>query len=169
MIRLRALQLSTLPVVLLAVAACGTAAMDGSGSGAVPSASADPDLEIAVEVDVMSGVPNPAWTVSGSEAAHLAELLHGLPDTGKGDVTSAMQLGFRGFVLRGDGLTADADVDQVRVLGTEILATKGPKMTGRTLTDADRSVYTLLRSMAAEHLTDNIMQAIPLEGLTGST
>ena len=70
--------------------------------------------------------------------------------------------------LTGDDLTSEADLDQVRVLGSKIIATRLHEFTGRTLTDADQSVYTLLRTMAGEHLDENVLQAIPLEGLKGS-
>jgi hypothetical protein len=126
------------------------------------------DLEITVEVDIMSGVPNPGWTARGSEAHDIAALLHDLPDTGKGDAAASLQLGFRGFVLRGSGLTGDSGFPQARVLGTKIIATEPNQFAGRTLSDADRSVYTLLRTMSEQHLDQNIVQAIPLEGLKGS-
>jgi hypothetical protein len=128
----------------------------------------DSDREIAVEVDIMSGVPNPTWTARGSAAQDIADLLHGLVDTGKGDAAASLQLGFRGFVLRGKDLTGSAGLDQARVLGTKIIATKPNAFAGRILSDADRSVYTLLRTMSEQHLDDNIVQAIPLEGLKGS-
>src|SRR4051812_31530946 len=168
MVRRLVAQLSSVSIVLLVVAACGTAASDDPGSGVDPDVTTASDPEVVVVVDVMSGVPNPTWTVTGSEASQLVDLLHSLPDAGKGDATQALQLGFRGFVLTGDGLTADAGLDQVRVLGSEIIATKPNKFTGRTLTDADQSVYTLLRTMAGAHLDENVLQAIPLEGLKGS-
>jgi len=168
MVRRFVVQLSSVSIVLVAVAACGTAASGEPDSGVDPDVTASSDPQIVVVVDVMSGVPNPTWTVTGSAASQLVDLLHSLPDTGKGDATQSLQLGFRGFVLTGDGLTADAGLDQVRVLGSEIIATKPNKFTGRTLTDADQSVYTLLRTMAGAHLDENVLQAIPLEGLKGS-
>jgi hypothetical protein len=127
----------------------------------------EPERDISVEVDVMSGVPNPTWRVHGDQATQLADLLHALPETGEGDASSALRLGFRGFVLTGSSLTADARFDQVRVLGTEVIASKPHQFTGRRFTDADRSVYTLLRTMSGEHLDENVMNAIPLEGLKG--
>ena len=39
---------------------------------------------------------------------------------------------------------------------------------GRLYTDEDRSVYTMLRTMSEDHLNENIMQAIPVDGVKGS-
>ena len=149
---------SLAPLVLLVLAACGTS--DAAGPPEVTEAA-----EIEVEVDIMSGVPNPAWTVRGSAAAALGELVSALPEHGEADGSAGLDLGFRGFVLR--GLDLPGDNDQVRVLGTEVVVSHGATA-GRLYTDKDRSVYTMLRTMSAEHLDENVLQAIPVDGLKGS-
>jgi hypothetical protein len=144
------------PLVLLALAACG-----GSDAGSPDVTEA---AEIEVVVDVMSGVPNPTWTVLGSDAARLLELINTLPEVGSVDATAGQDhLGFRGFVLRGPDLPGD----EVRVLGTDVVVLHGTS-DGRLHADEDRSVYTMLRTMSAEHLDENVMQAIPVDGLKGS-
>lgn len=49
-----------------------------------------------VEIDIFSGRPNPAWTLSAAEAAALARLLAQLPP---GAAPKAVGLGYRGFVV----------------------------------------------------------------------
>ena len=150
--------LTLAPIFLLAITACGTS--DASGSPAVTEA---PDIE--VEVDIMSGVPNPSWTVRGSDAATLVELINALPENGEIDVSADLGLGFRGFVLRGLDLPGDAD--QVRVLGSEVVVSRGHAV-GTLRTDEAREIFTMLRTMSAEHLDENVLQAIPVDGLKGS-
>jgi hypothetical protein len=144
------------------LAACGTGSAqqpspeDGRGELA--------DLAIEVEVDVMSGRPNPTWTVTGETAQELYALLAALPDGGRTDVTEALQLGFRGFVLSGLELEQATGNDRYRVLGTDVVATTGTDTVGTRLVDEDQAVYELLRGLAAEQLDSNVMQAIPQNG-----
>lgn len=151
-------RLTLAPLVLLVIAACGTSG--ASGSPAVTEAD-----EITVEVDVMSGVPNPTWTVRGSDAAALIDMINALPDNGDIDVSADLGLGFRGFVLRKLDLPGDAD--QVRVMGSQVVVSRGHDI-GTLRTDADREIYTMLRTMSEEHLDENVLQAIPIDGLKGS-
>ena len=154
---MRGVGIVLVPLVVLTLAACGSA----DGTGVVTGE----DLTIEVVVDVMSGVPNPTFTVSGEEAAALAEMVDALPSDGQVDPAAAFDLGFRGFVLRGLDLPADAD--QVRVRGADVIVSRGDAI-GTLRTDQDRAIYTMLRGMSEAHLDQNVLQAIPVEGLKGS-
>lgn len=161
---MRKVAVTLLPLALLALAACGT---DGAPDATEPS-DVDvevTDLEIEVVVDVMSGVPNPSWTVTGDEARELVAMIDDLPEDGTSDGPDDQALGFRGFVLRGVALDGH---DQVRVLGTEIIASDGDDV-GPVLVDDGHAAYTVLRTMSEEHLDENVMQAIPTDGLKGSS
>ena len=143
---------------LLVLVACGTSdAVDS------PTAVDAPDIEVVV--DMMSGVPNPTWTATGSDAAALVDMINALPDGGEIDAAAGLDLGFRGFVLRGLDLPGDAT--QVRVRGTEVVLSKYDTE-GQLRTDPQRSIYTMLRTMSADHLDENLMKAIPVDGLKGS-
>lgn len=87
-----------------------------------------------VELDVFSGRPNPAWSLSGAEKSHLVELLSGLPS---GEVRELPEpLGYRGFAVT---LThADARVTEIRVYKGAVRMEAGGAVTalsdpGRTL------------------------------------
>lgn len=151
-------RLTIAPLVLLVLAACGT-------SGAAGPSDVSEAAEVEVEVDMFSGVPNPAWTVHGTEAAALIELINALPEDGEIDISAELNLGFRGFVLRGVDLPGDAD--QVRVLDTRVVVLRD-HTAGTLRTDPDREIYTMLRTMSAEHLEDDVIPLIPLDGLKGS-
>jgi hypothetical protein len=152
------IRLALAPLVLLVITACGT-------SGAAGTPEVTEAAEIEVEVDIMSGVPNPGWTVGGSEAAALTDLINALPESGQAEGKAGQDLGFRGFVLRGGDLFG-AD-ERVRVLGSAVVVSDGTTP-GRLYTDENRAIFTMLRTMSAEHLNENVLQAIPVDGLKGS-
>ena len=151
------IRLTLASFVLLALVACGTS--DASS----PDVADAPDIEVTV--DIFSGVPNPTWTVSGSEAATLASLIKALPEVGAADASAGLNLGFRGFVLR--GLAFSGAPDQARVLGAELIISRGDTA-GTGYTDKDRAIYTMLRTMAQEHLDKNVFEAIPADGVKRS-
>ena len=77
----------------------------------------------------------------GSDAAALIEMINALPENGDIDVSADLGLGFRGFVLRGLALPGDAN--QVRVLGSQVVVSRGHAI-GTLRTDADREIFTML-------------------------
>ncbi len=58
----------------------------------------------AVELDIFSGMPNPAWTLQHQEeATEFPRRLEALPPAAAGRIDS--NLGYRGFVVRSGGTT----------------------------------------------------------------
>jgi hypothetical protein len=53
---------------------------------------------IEVELDIFSGNPNPAWTLSDADSAHFLEKLAPLPAASPAEF--ATNLGYRGFIVR---------------------------------------------------------------------
>jgi hypothetical protein len=51
-----------------------------------------------VEIDIFSGMPNPAWTLSGAQAAAFLAKLAALPETEA--KPRSTNLGYRGFIVR---------------------------------------------------------------------
>jgi hypothetical protein len=147
-------------IAVLALAACGP-----SDAGASDGTDVTEVIEIEIEVDIFSGVPNPRWTVTGETAAELAALVDAA-SAGRQSGVPDLDLGFRGFVLRGLDLPDGAD--QVRVRGTDLVVSKADQA-GMTRTDEGHALYTMLRGMAADHLDQAILQTIPENGLKGSS
>lgn len=156
-------RLALLPIIVMIVAGCqsvgATDVSTGEGAGAT--------TPIAVEVDVMSGVPNPTWTMSNSDSSTLSGLIASLAKGGQADESADPGLGFRGFILRGLDLSALGSYDQLKVLGNEIIASKGGAR-GVVLLDPDRSVYTMLRAMSEQYLAANVFSQIPVDGMRGA-
>ncbi len=71
---------------------------DQTAAGIISTADQPPAPESSVELDVFSGVPNPTWKLSASEAASLAQSLTRLEPT----QTPGKRfdgLGYRGFIV----------------------------------------------------------------------
>ena len=71
---------------------------DQTAAGIVSTADQPPAPESNVELDVFSGVPNPTWKLSESEAASLAQLLTHLEAT-QSPGQRFDGLGYRGFIV----------------------------------------------------------------------
>ncbi|WP_143267668.1 hypothetical protein [Amycolatopsis alba] len=69
---------------------------------------------VAVELDIYSGVPNPAWTLQAAEAAEFQRKLKSLPQTSGGRIDN--NLGYRGFVVRTGPTTAQVQRGTVKVV-----------------------------------------------------
>lgn len=64
-----------------------------------------------VELDIFSGMPDPAWSLTEGDTRELERRLAGLPTTDRRELST--NLGYRGFIVR---LTAeDGETRQVRV------------------------------------------------------
>jgi len=71
---------------------------DQTAAGIVSTVDQPPAPESNVELDVFSGVPNPTWKLSESEAASLAQLLTHLEAT-QSPGQRFDGLGYRGFIV----------------------------------------------------------------------
>ncbi|MEV7554661.1 hypothetical protein AB0N89_34015 [Amycolatopsis sp. NPDC089917] len=68
---------------------------------------------VSVELDIFSGMPNPAWTLRNAEAAEFQRRLESLPRASDGRI--ANDLGYRGFVTHAGATTAHVQRGTVRV------------------------------------------------------
>jgi hypothetical protein len=78
------------------------------------------EVLLEVELDAFSGRPNPRWRLTEAQAAEFLALFHKLPPARVRAPTNG-GLGYRGFVLRGDGGTL-AGFDEVRIDRGVVLA-----------------------------------------------
>jgi hypothetical protein len=114
--------------VVLLLACC-----QGS-EGGLKSVDWDSVTRAEVELDIFSGRPNPAWSLSEAERSRLEEILSGLP--GGEDRELPEPLGYRGFAAT---LThTDARVTRIRVYKGVVRVEARGEMTaladpGRTL------------------------------------
>ena len=154
--------LALVPASLLLVAGCQAA--DATDPAGATGTTAEP--EVTVEVDIMSGVPNPTWTTDEESADRLATLVAGLEPSGQAEEAAA-SLGFRGFVVRGLDLSDLGSYDELRVLGETVIAS-GKAGEDLALRDSERAVFTELRTASEQHLAADVFHAIPADGLASS-
>ncbi|SDY14367.1 hypothetical protein SAMN05421736_101486 [Evansella caseinilytica] len=142
----------------------GVIALIGAGCGADDSVDNNGNTTGAeVEVDVLSGQPNPAWDLTEEEAEEIAQLiaplLEQLPEEGADGTSADGPLGFRGFIVRDLPLPDMDDYEQMTVLPGQIIIEKDG---GESLTTLDTTgVYQALRTLAKQHVSEEIFEAIP--------
>ena len=152
--------LALVPASLFLVAGCQTA--DATDPAAATSAAAE--RLVAVEVDIMSGVPNPTWTTDAASASRLADLVADLDQSSDADGAAQTGLGFRGFVVRGLDLSRLGRYDELTVCGETVIAS-GEAAEDLTLRDPERAMFTELRTASEEHLAPELFHAIPVDGI----
>jgi hypothetical protein len=103
---------------------------------------------VHIEVDMLSGQPNPQWEATDDEAAVIAALFEGLPDVAD-EPAIHDRLGYRGF------LVTCADGQTVRVQGTAVVIGAEPA-TKRAKSDPDRTLERALVDIAQQHLTPEL-------------
>ena len=155
-------RLALVPIMFVIVAGCGSA----GGTDVATGPDRGETVPLKVVVDVMSGVPNPGWSLTSSDSTTVSQLVDELAEGGRAPKQAVPDLGFRGFVLTGEP-SALGSYDRLTVLGTEVIATKG---TDRdvVLRDPDLALYAALRSMAQDHLAANVFTVIPIDGVRGA-
>ncbi|TPE67341.1 hypothetical protein [Halalkalibacterium halodurans] len=114
-----------------------------------------------VEVDLLSGQPNPTWALAAEEIDEMTSLIEQLPDH-SAESSKEIVLGFRGFIIRGLTLP-DIDEDHSIIVLSErvIIETNGE--TAFTLVDEKGIVYKRLRELAKSQLSDDLLNSIPNE------
>jgi hypothetical protein len=154
------------PVVVVLLAGCQSAGASDVGSSSKSDDAVPPHVEVIV--DIMSGVPNPTWSLTADDAAQVADIVGDLAD--QGTVTGPavdLQLGFRGFVLHGLDLSSFGTYNEVRVLGDTVIVSGGAG-DSTVLGDPDRLLYTVLRDSAKQHIDSTIFSQIPDDGVRGA-
>jgi len=94
-------------LLALVLCACGTAPTTTSGRTTTVADT------VSVELDIFSGMQNPAWTLRDAEAAEFQRRLESLPRASGGRI--ANDLGYRGFVVRAGATTALVQRETVQV------------------------------------------------------
>ena len=111
--------------------------------------------EVGVELDIFSGEPNPAWTLTQAERnAVLAELSHA-EETGPQDMFDG--LGYRGFVLSPAG-AGHTPVVELRIRHGAIRYRAGETVT--YWKDPDRRAERRLLSSARLHLEAKLYEHV---------
>jgi len=105
-----------------------------------------------VELDIFSGMPNPAWTLSSDEADSLLKRVAALPQTGARELVG--NLGYRGFIVR---CTGGASAQTVRV--QRGLVESEDRKTAYAL-DEDRGLERWLLSTGKSHLSSEIFTIV---------
>ena len=88
-----------------------------------------------IELDVLSGRPNPRWALDAAQTSELLALLDGLPAAA---AQPRFDLGYRGFLVHRDGL-----LPPVRVVAGQV------EIDGETRADRRGAEAWLLRSARA--------------------
>ncbi|WBB61445.1 hypothetical protein O7599_02495 [Streptomyces sp. WMMC500] len=113
-----------------------------------------------VEVDALSGRPNPGWDLPQADADEIAALIEALPaGTESAAADDAGGLGFRGFVLTDLRLPRHPEHDRVRV-GVDVVRIETGDVT-LALPDDHGSVHAALRAKARTRLPEPLYRAIP--------
>jgi hypothetical protein len=100
-------------LVALTSLSCGTSSPSSVPTHGRPAASRAGELKattVDVELDIFSGNPNPTWTLSDTERAHLLGQLAGLPAASPAEFDT--NLGYRGFIVR---MTNATETSVVRI------------------------------------------------------
>jgi len=119
------------------------------------------EFTVSVEVDVLSGQPNPVWYLPADDAAEIARLIEQLPADGEEtDSTNVGLLGFRGFIVRRLILPRLGDHEHITVFTDQVVITKvGQDL--QTVPDPEGSVHMALRAKAKTHVSNEIYKSIP--------
>ena len=90
-----------IPIFALIAWSCGLSLLLSSPTPQTSTTSQGDEAiapRIEVELDIFSGNPNPAWTLSDADSAHFLEKLALLPAASPAEF--ATNLGYRGFIVR---------------------------------------------------------------------
>ena len=107
---------------------------------------------LEVELDALSGLPNPRWEVTGTLAAEFLARLHTLQPSQASQFGGA-GLGYRGFVVRTKDKEAN-DLDEVRLYRGTVSVRHGDRV--ETLSDPQRALERWVLDSARGHVSQSI-------------
>lgn len=113
---------------------------------------------IEVEIDIFSGLPNPAWRLSMIQGNALVEKLVALPGTNR-KVSITDGLGYRGIRVSASGLTLYADIARLRVFKGLVHLIDHPAQW--CLIDDNRALEKWLLATGAKHIPDDLKSEMP--------
>jgi hypothetical protein len=109
-----------------------------------------------VQVDLFSGRPNPAWTLSEAQVRNLLEIWDGLEPADPAGTEQSPRLGYRGFTLAGP-----CDERWIAAAGVVTHASSGPTPKLERRSDPPRRFEgALLHSAPAGVLDDSLRNAL---------
>jgi hypothetical protein len=112
--------------------------------------------QVEVELDIFSGMPNPAWVLTDSEADSFLKQLAAAPPRPATELSG--NLGYRGFIVQ---VTQGADSQVIHLQAGAIHISKGAaKIYAR---DANRELERWLLNTGKPHLKDEIFQMVQRE------
>lgn len=123
--------------------------------GAVPSVE---EVDIALEVDVYSGRPNPTWALSDEDVSRLEAILDVLPTTAQCPSPPRENLGFRSFIVTGVS-TQGQDIRRL-VVDADCVRAEALDGTRSQLLDEERTAHAYLKAVAVTH-DPSLREAIP--------
>jgi hypothetical protein len=106
---------------------------------------------IEVELDIFSGMPNPAWALTNAEADSFVERLAAMPRAAATELTG--NLGYRGFIIQ---VTQGAGTELIRVQTGTVHITQGA--TNLYGHDKDRELERWLLNTGKPHLKIDVFQ-----------
>ena len=136
-------------VSMVLLAGCGGTEDDAQKelrrAGAIPSME---EVDIALEVDIYSGRPNPTWTLNDDEISGLEAVLDSLPTTEQCPSPPRDNLGFRGFIVT--GVSAHGQDIRRLVVDADCVRTEALDGTRSQLLDERREAHTYLADVATQ-------------------
>jgi hypothetical protein len=108
---------------------------------------------VEVELDIFSGMPNPTWALSNSEAESFVKQLAALPRTSATELRG--NLGYRGFILH---VTKGADTQSIRIQSGAVQISEGG--TDVYVHDEDRGLERWLLNTGKPHLKNELLQIV---------
>jgi hypothetical protein len=104
-----------------------------------------------VELDIFSGMPNPAWTLTNAEAESFVKQLAALSATPARELSG--NLGYRGFIVQ---CTQEATTQLIRIQNGAVHLSKGE--TNVYAYDEGRQLERWLLDTGRPHLKDDLFQ-----------
>jgi hypothetical protein len=115
---------------------------------------------LLVELDAFSGRPNPRWELTETQqAAEFRTLLRALRPA-RGGAWTSEGLGYRGFIVRGNGGPVDG-YDEIRLYRGTVHARTGDHT--ESFSDPDRVLERWLLRSARGHVAESVLQYIQSE------
>jgi hypothetical protein len=113
-------------------------------------------VRVEVELDIFSGMPNPAWVLDDTQALRFKALLSAASQSSQGEL--ANNLGYRGFIVT---VYEGGNIKSVRIQNGTVHVSKEGSVV--RLKDGGRGLERWLFDAAKPHLTPELFQTIQRE------
>lgn len=111
---------------------------------------------VEVELDIFSGMPNPTWVLTNTEADSFVKQLSAASPTSAAELSG--NLGYRGFIVQ---VTEGANMQLIRIQTGTVHITKGATIVYRY--DKDRELERWLLNTGKPHLKNELFQIADCE------